>query len=219
MTTDKCLLFFMKYPQVGRVKTRLAQTHGRVFAARLYRAFVFDMLANLADGDYRLRICFDPPEKEMSIRRLLGRRHDYRAQRGADLGQRMCRAFSDCFSDGFRTAVLIGSDCPDLPRRVVQDAFEKLEHGCETVIGPSLDGGYYLIGFRKETFVSAVFSGPDWGRETVLAQTMDLLRAQGRSIEYVESWRDVDTEGDLADLAARNRDAPLACPRTMALLK
>lgn len=219
MTSDRCLLVFVKYPQAGRVKTRLAQSHGRSFAAGLYRAFIFDVLASLSRGDYRLRICFDPAEKAVQIRKLLGESYEYRAQQGADLGERMKNAFADCFAEGFRSAVLIGSDCPDLPHQRIQDAFAWLEGPCDAVIGPAEDGGYYLVGFKDDTFLPDAFHGPHWGASSVLKQTTDLLLAAGRRVERLDPWRDIDTAEDLADLVKRSRGTPFARSRTMAYLR
>ena len=219
MTSDRCLLVFVKYPQAGRVKTRLAQSHGRSFAAGLYRAFIYDVLASLSRGDYRLRICFDPAAKAVRIRKLLGESYEYRAQQGADLGERMKNAFADCFAEDFRTAVLIGSDCPDLPRQRIHDAFAWLEGPCDAVIGPALDGGYYLIGFKSDTFLPDAFCGVSWSGPSVLKQTVDILRARGRRVKRLEPWRDIDTGEDLADLVDRNSGTPFVRSRTMSFLK
>jgi hypothetical protein len=219
MNSDKCLIVFIKYPQAGRVKTRLAQTHGRSLAAGLYRAFVFDVLAGPAKGDYRLCIFFTPPEKEARIRKLLGDSYEYRPQQGADLGERMKNAFAVCFSEGFKSAVLIGSDCPDLPRQRIHDAFAWLEGPCDAVIGPAADGGYYLVGFKNDTFLPDAFHGPHWGGPSVLRQTTDLLLAAGRRVGRLEPWRDIDTGEDLADLVDRSRGTPFARSRTMAYLR
>jgi hypothetical protein len=201
------------------VKTRLAQSHGRSFAAVLYRAFIHDVLASLSRCDYRLRICFDPAAKAVQIRKLLGESYEYRAQQGADLGERMKNAFADCFAEDFRTAVLIGSDCPDLPHQRIHDAFAWLEGPCEAVIGPAEDGGYYLIGFKNDTFLPDAFHGPHWGASSVLRQTTDLLLAAGRRVGRLEPWRDIDTGEDLTDLVDRSRGTPFARSRTMAYLR
>ncbi len=87
----------------------------------------------------------------------------YIPQTGEDLGERMKLAFLRCFSEGARSVVLIGSDIPDLPARIVDEAFRALDK-CGAVIGPSVDGGYYLIGFREDTFCGDVFAGTFLGR-------------------------------------------------------
>ena len=115
---NRCLIVFVKYPQPGQVKSRLANDFDGDFAADLYGAFVLDILDSVAEGDWQLRIHFYPPEKETEIKKMFGNDHEYRPQRGADLGARMKNAFDDCFSGGFKSVVLIGSDIPDLPSEI-----------------------------------------------------------------------------------------------------
>ena len=115
---NRCLIVFVKYPLAGHVKSRLANDFDNDFAASLYKAFVLDILDSVAGGDWQLRVYFYPPEKETEIKKMFGHDHEYRPQRGADLGARMKNAFADCFSEGFKSVVLIGSDFPDLPSEI-----------------------------------------------------------------------------------------------------
>ena len=89
---------------------------------------------------------------------MLGDEFSYIPQTGDDLGERMKLAFLRCFSEGARSVVLIGSDIPDLPARIVDEAFRALDEN-DAVIGPAADGGYYLIGFKRDTFNGNVFPG------------------------------------------------------------
>ena len=113
-------------------------------------------------------IFLSPQEKETEIKKLFGNDHEYRPQRGTDLGARMKNAFTDCFSEGFKSVVLIGSDFPDLPLKIIEDAFAALDSSSDAVIGPAADGGYYLIGFRYDTFLPAIFEGLIWSTPLVL---------------------------------------------------
>ena len=129
----------------------------------------------------------------------------------------MKNAFQRCFSDGFASVVLIGSDIPDLPPEIFAEAFAALDNS-GAVIGPAADGGYYLIGFRKETFVPEVFGGIAWSTGTVFAETWPVWSRAGVGVHRLPLWRDVDTPEDLRDLIRRHRDTPFARSRTMACL-
>jgi uncharacterized protein len=219
MIKDSCLIIFIKYPEKGMVKSRLARRFGEEFAAGLYENFIFDLLGTLGDVACRVQLYFDPPEKEAEIRELLGDQVEYRTQRGADLGERMSAAFSRSFEEGFTSVILIGSDLPDLPRRIIEDAFAALEDQYDAVIGPAADGGYYLIGLKKQTFTPDIFRGLDWSTSSVFAQTTTILQAGGRRLCFMEKWFDVDTGADLLSLIARSQKTDFARSRTMAFLK
>jgi glycosyltransferase A (GT-A) superfamily protein (DUF2064 family) len=115
--------------------------------------------------------------------------------------------------------ILIGSDLPDLPRKIIEDAFAALEGKNDAVIGPAADGGYYLIGLKKKAFSADIFRGLDWSTSSVFAQTTNILQAGGRRLCFMEKWFDVDTGADLKHLIARNQKTDFAHSRTMAFLK
>jgi uncharacterized protein len=219
MIKDRCLLIFTKYPEKGMVKSRLARRFGDDFAAALYKNFILDLLVALEDIACRVRLYFYPPEKETEIRELLGDNYVYRPQCGADLGERMSNAFTRSFAEGFTSTVLIGSDLPDLPRRIIEDAFAALEDQADAVIGPAADGGYYLIGLKEHTFTPEIFRSLGWSTSSVLAQTTNILQAGGHGLCFLEEWSDVDTDDDLLNLIVRNRTTAFAHSRTMAFLK
>jgi rSAM/selenodomain-associated transferase 1 len=208
----------VKYPQPGQVKSRLANDFDSDFAALLYKAFVLDILECAMKGNWQLRIFFYPPEKETEIKETFGNDHEYRPQRGADLGTRMKSAFIDCFSEGFKSVVLIGSDFPDLPLKIIEDAFALLDSPSDAVIGPTVDGGYYLIGFRYNKFLSAIFEGLTWSTASVFLETLKIIHAYGRQTEIIQEWRDVDTRDDLINLMERNKSTAFAHSRTMKYL-
>jgi rSAM/selenodomain-associated transferase 1 len=215
---DRCLAVFVRHPEPGKVKTRLARTYGDPFAAELYGYFVDDLLEALAPGNYHLEIFFTPAEREIEIRQRFGARFRCSPQEGEGLGDRMEKAFRSCFAKGFAATLLIGSDVPDLTAEVVEQAFQALENGQDVVVGPAFDGGYYLIGFRPDTFDPAVFTGMPWGENTVFEKTMNRLHARGYQLHLAPSWHDIDTEKDLADLQARHQNTAFRRSRTMAFL-
>jgi rSAM/selenodomain-associated transferase 1 len=215
---NRCLVVFVKYPQPGQVKSRLAKDFDSEFAAGLYKTFALDILECAAKGDWQLRIFFDPPEKETEIKNLLTDNYQYRPQRGVDLGARMKNAFADCFSEGFRSVVLIGSDFPDLPQKIIEDAFALLDSPSDAVIGPAADGGYYLIGLKAGTFLPDIFSGLSWSTASVFSKTLKILQACGQRTEILQEWHDVDTRNDLINLMERNKSTAFAHSRTMKYL-
>jgi rSAM/selenodomain-associated transferase 1 len=215
---NRGLIVFIKYPQPGQVKSRLAKDFDSAFAAGLYKAFVLDILECAVKGDWQLRIYFDPPEKETEIKKLFGNDHEYRPQRGADLGTRMKNAFADCFSEGFKSVVLIGSDFPDLHMKIIEDAFALLDSTNDAVIGPAADGGYYLIGLKIETFLPDIFFGLPWSTVSVFSETVKILQACGQRIEILQEWHDVDTRDDLINFMERNKSTTFAHSRTMKYL-
>ena len=143
--------------------------------------------------------------------------YQYLPQRGEDLGARMAHCFHEAFSKGFHRVVLIGSDLPDLPAEIIDEAFTSLEK-IDSVIGPAYDGGYYLIGFNKGSFTPEVFSGIEWSTETVLQKTLDILKNQKRTVHHLPRWGDIDTLEDLKQFVERNEATPI-CQRTMDYLK
>jgi uncharacterized protein len=216
--TKRCLIMLARYPEPGVVKTRLAADLGDEFTAALYGSFVADLLARLASEDYHLRVAVSPAARTRDMARRFGGPAGYHGQAEGDLGARMKSEFLRAFADDFATAVLIGSDCPDLDRTIVQDTFRALEQGCHAAIGPARDGGYYLIGFRRETILPRFFAGMAWGADSIFAETLQLLRERSYWTHLAPAWRDVDTSDDLRALVERSRGKPFARSRTMILL-
>jgi uncharacterized protein len=218
MTTleKRCIILFVKCPQRGKVKSRLSPALEEGLVVSLYEAFVADLLETIGKTATPFRIAFTPEDGERAIVRRFGG-WDRFPQKGADLGERMRKAFERCFADGYEAVVLIGSDIPDLPPEAFAEAFGALQKG-RAVIGPTIDGGYCLIGFRRDTFAPGVFEGIAWSSSRVLAVTLEKLAGAGIAVHQLPPWRDVDTPEDLRDLWNRHRDTPFARSRTMALL-
>lgn len=209
---------FAKYPEKGNVKSRLSPHWDEGVIVRLYSFFIEDLLERLSEGDYLFRIAYHPDENKGDFVQQFGGMFSYMPQIGEDLGERMHNAFCHCFSEGFRSVVIIGSDSPDLPLRIVRDAFQALDsHGA--VIGPACDGGYYLIGFSRDTLFSGVFDGIAWGTDDVFRKTAQLLKDAGIRPSILPVWRDVDRLEDIFALIKDNQETDFANSRTMAYLK
>jgi uncharacterized protein len=218
MYKERCLIMFTKYPEAGKVKSRLTLGGDKALVAALYRCFIEDLLEELSAGDYRFLIAYDPPERENDFVKLFGDGFLYTPQIGADLGTRMHDALTRCFSQGFRSVVVIGSDSPNLPRWIIEEAFTSLvSHGA--VIGPTWDGGYYLIGFSKDFLSLQVFEDMAWGTESVFKETMHRFRKDGISVHVLPKWRDIDRPEDIHSLMTECAGSDFAASRTMRFLK
>jgi len=196
---DRCLLFFIKNPERGKVKTRLASAVGGEMAVRLYKRFLLEMLSTLNKGTFLFYLCFYPADALEGLRNWLGEDYLYMPQQGEDLGERMKNCFMEALAMNFKRVVLIGSDIPDLPLEFIEEAFRSLNEN-DAVIGPSLDGGYYLIGFKDKKFSPKVFKGIPWSTERVFEQTMKILGREGLTVHTLQPRRDIDTIEDLKSL-------------------
>jgi len=196
---DRCLLFFIKNPEKGKVKTRLASAMGHEMAVKLYRRFLLEMLFTLNKGTFLFYLCFYPGDSLNDLKQWLGDHYLYTPQNGENLGERMKNGFMEAFAIGFKRVVLIGSDIPDLSLEFIEEAFHSLQEK-DAVIGPSLDGGYYLIGFKDKTFPPQVFKGIPWSTERVFDETMKVLKQGSLAVHTLQPLRDIDTIDDLGSL-------------------
>jgi glycosyltransferase A (GT-A) superfamily protein (DUF2064 family) len=110
----------------------------------------------------------------------------------------------------------VGSDSPDLADTIINDAFELID--CDAVIGPAFDGGYYLIGFKRSTFLPEIFEGIPWSTDIVFESTIEILEKYNYKIHVLPEWRDIDRLNDLAALVDRNRETEFANSRTMSFI-
>ena len=129
----------------------------------------------------------------------LGQNFEYRPQGSGDLGQRMKRSFEDAFGAGATTAVIIGTDIPEITGGIIQKAFSALQQK-NMALGPAKDGGYYLIGLQKSSLSQAIpdlFSSINWGTGDVLKKTIKIAKHSGLSFTLLDLLQDVDHPGDL----------------------
>lgn len=199
MTKDHTVILFMKSPEKGRVKTRLAKGVGKDKALELYQCFVMDLLDMLGATPWALRVYYYPEKACSRIKSWLGNRLEFFPQEGATLGEKMKNALEETFAAGYKNAVLIGADLPDLPPEIIDTAFGGL-NGHSAVIGPSPDGGYYLIGFTAQGFAPKVFNDIPWGTGQVFDQTLERFLVHGVNAFHLPPFRDMDTLEDLKTL-------------------
>lgn len=189
------VLVFVRAPEPGRVKTRLAAAIGPEAALRVYLRLAEHTLREArALSGAAVRVHFTPPEAGEAVRRWLGGPADYLPQAGGGLGDRMRRAFEEAFAAGYARVVIVGSDLPGLSAGLLRRALDLLE-GHEAVLGPARDGGYYLLGLRRP--VPGLFEGIAWSTAEVFAGTLERLRREGVEPALLEVLGDVDEVGDL----------------------
>jgi len=193
---DRCVLFFIKNPEKGKVKTRLASAIGDKMAVKLYKRFLLEMLSTLNRGTFLFYVCFHPEDSLNDLKNWLGEDYLYTPQIGENLAEKMKNAFIEAFSMSFKRVLLIGSDIPDLPLEFIDEALKSLDEK-DVVIGPSVDGGYYLIGFKDKTFLPRAFEKIPWGTERVFDETMKVLANQKLTVHTLHPLRDIDTVEDL----------------------
>ncbi|RKU20709.1 glycosyltransferase [Candidatus Poribacteria bacterium] len=200
-----CVIVFAKNPVPNQVKTRLIPNLSPEQAARLYTAFLTDgceVLAKLPGVD--LIIAYTPAEARSDLQALIGDDVLYIPQRGANLGERLTAATQWATEQGYTKILLVGSDSPTLPISYISKALTLLDSR-DVVIGPSTDGGYYLIGFSVETLgktVPCIFEEIAWSTADVFQQTVVRIQSLKAPLGLLPPWYDIDTAGDLAFLHA-----------------
>jgi len=213
-----CILFFVKSPVIEKVKTRLAEDIGADIAVRFYKCFVEDILSMIDNIDGGLKLFFHPPQAKPQLRQWLGEKYTYVPQKGCDLGDKMKNAFVCTFGEGFSKVVIIGSDIPDLSEEFLRQAFAQLD-SFDAVIGPSSDGGYYLIGFSSNSFLAEAFDDVAWSTSAVFDQTLSKLKSNGLTVHILPEWHDIDTRADLDDLISRAGNGSFNPSKTFALIQ
>ncbi len=210
------MIFFLKYPEKGRVKTRLSRVLGEEFVYELYRCFIDDILSEAKKCPHDIIIsCFACSSSEIS--HFLGEEFIYEDQRGNDLGERMYNALSDAFSRGYDQVVLFGSDIPDISERILDKAFDSLDHH-DLVIGPSADGGYYLIGCNRDSFRKELFYDVTWSTSLVFFETLNKIEKLSLSCFILDELFDIDEVNDLKAFYRQHLDSERDS-RTMRFLK
>ena len=200
-----CVIVFAKNPIPNQVKTRLVPMLSPEEAATLYKAFLIDeceALSKLVGVD--LIVAYTPPEAELDLQVLIGDDTIYTPQKGTDLGERLTAAAQWAAAQGYTKILLVGSDSPTLPISYISEAFTQLDSR-DIAIGPSTDGGYYLIGFSTlniKITVPSVFEDIAWSTANVFRQTLARIRSVKATVGLLPPWYDIDTAEDLAFLYA-----------------
>ncbi len=200
-----CLGVFAKYWEPGKVKTRLAQSIGATKAARVYEGLVAATLARLATFDCRRVLAYSPADERTLAAFTAAKEGGWSLcpQTDGHLGQRMTHFFEEQFQGGAERVVLLGTDSPNVPLVEVQEAFEHLKTR-DVVIGPTDDGGYYLIGAANT--VPPIFEDIPWSTSEVLPETRRRLDSAGILYDTLDPWYDIDEMFDLHRLVENLQD-------------
>ncbi len=215
--SENSLIIFLRYPEPGKVKTRLSKGIGQDNAAKLYRSFVETILYRISvvpeytekttgnviksrDALYKTLLFFTPDDKCDAIKSWLGNQHTFSSQSGRDLGERIFNAFRTTAASGAKKAIIIGSDAPMVDRSLVFNAFAKLDKA-DVVIGPSNDGGYYILGLSFATKsvdkYEGLFMDIKWDTGAVFGQTTEKLNEHGFVYTLLPESYDIDNVEDL----------------------
>lgn len=192
------LIVFTRYPEAGEAKTRLIPALGALGAATVHRQMTEHTLSQVRKfcmtHPISVEVHFAGKKGQQEMQDWLGADLVYQPQGKGDLGMRMARSLSAAFDDNIDRAIIIGTDCPGLNADSIEKAFHHLlSH--DLVLGPAIDGGYYLIGLR--CLIPELFSGISWGTAEVLPQTVEIAKKLDVSIAYLPSLADVDRPEDL----------------------
>jgi hypothetical protein len=182
----EALIVFVKKPVEGKVKTRLAKGVGHTEAVRIYKALLTNTEEVIAPLSQDVFIFSDVHFEGYF------KGYSWYLQEGTDLGVKMYNAFEQVFSLGYHSVSIIGSDCFELTTEIIQDAYKSAK---PSVLGPSKDGGYYLLGLKGNH--KAIFDKVDWSTERVLEQTKKQLQSVEMNYDLLPTLTDID---DLEDL-------------------
>jgi len=199
----EALVVMAKAPREGEVKTRLLGAISPEEARRLYVAFLSDTFALMEEvveerENLTVALCYTPEGEEEAFEEVEREGSLMIPQRGADLGERLTNCFADLFALGFESVVVIGADSPTLPGEYIFDAFECFETDDDVVIGPTEDGGYYLIGMRN--LYKRIFEDIPWSETGVLDATIERAKEAELDLVLLSEWYDVDTPEDFERL-------------------
>ncbi|MFT7587942.1 MAG: rSAM/selenodomain-associated transferase 1 [Limisphaerales bacterium] len=193
MSEEKsALLIFIKNPEKGKVKTRLAKDIGDDAALEIYKKLL-EHTRKVTEGVDVDRFLFysDYVVRKDNFSEPIFRKY---AQCHGDLGDRMSYAFSIPFKSSYKKVVIMGSDCWSLTSQHIKDAFSALDNS-DYVIGPANDGGYYLLGMKK--WQRALFVDKAWSTDTVLEDTRAQIEKSGARLSLLEELNDIDNKTDL----------------------
>jgi len=192
---SRAAVFFAKEPRPGTVKTRMGSRLDPEGCAGLASALILDTADLLRQITDVCRIlCYAPSDSLQTLEELVGSDFVFVPQSEGDLGKRMEMAFEWAFQQAHSKVIIIGADSPAVPAGWIEEAFDSLDEK-DVVLGPTLDGGYYLIGLKS--LQPALFHGVAWSTESVLATTLDKVTELDVSLHLLSPWSDLDYPEDL----------------------
>lgn len=199
---DTALIIIARYPEAGKTKTRLARSIGDEPTAQLYSAFLTDLARRFMGQHYDVYWTYTPPHVDYAafiatlVPECVSSIHCF-PQQGADLGERLLYAFQQLHAFGYQNVILIGSDSPHISRHIIASARAALDEA-DVVLGPSDDGGYYLIAMHQP---HDVFTGIPMSTSIVKQRTTELAERQSLTVRCIDPLFDIDELPDLLRLA------------------
>ena len=194
---NNSVIIFSKYPREGKVKTRLAKSYGDKFAVDFYRScaeHIFKECLKLIQNGVQVCV-FYPDEKDKNeMLDWIPREFDLYNQIGSSLGDKITNALNFVFNKGADNALIIGTDIPDITSELIITGIDYLQN-IDVVAGPSLDGGYYLLGMNQ--FYKNLFADVQWSTSSVLNQTLKNVNNENLKIKLLPELTDIDTDKDL----------------------
>ena len=214
----RALIIFTRVPIPGKTKTRLRQILTPEECAEAHSAFLRDQIDACTRPDrWDLTVFFGSEGPLEVLRTLLPGQNEFEPQTGETLGERMEQAIRSTLERGYDRCVLVGADLPELTADRIVEAFEALEES-DAVLGPTADGGYYLVGCRRPC--PELFAGQSYVGNTVYEQTLRAARDAGLVVRTVLPLQDMDEPQDLRELARRLQKKPeTCCPDTRKFLR
>ncbi|MGE3537439.1 MAG: TIGR04282 family arsenosugar biosynthesis glycosyltransferase [Candidatus Tectimicrobiota bacterium] len=212
------VVIMAKVPQAGSVKTRLCPPLSPQMAAELYQAFLADKITQVGQLHHSRPTLAYTPEDSRTFFATFAPECVLIPQQGAGLGERLIDCFQQCFRQGCTGVLAIDSDTPHLPTEYLQQAVDLIAlPQTDVVLGPTEDGGYYLIGLRAA--YRELFDDMPWSTAAVLPETVRRAQALGLTIRWLAPWFDIDTVEELRRLQTMLRQLPTTtAPHTRAFL-
>ncbi len=214
--SDCTLVIMAKAPKPGMVKTRLEQCVPPFAVTELYRCLLADTiaLAQSLDGVEVAIMC--PASDVDDLAPLSGDEVRVVAQTGDGLAAGLTSVFAHFAADGRQRVIAFNSDSPHLAASILENAFDLLAT-CDVVVGPTHDGGYYLVGAKASH--AGLFNRDGMGTSSALDTLLARIRELGISVRFANPFYDIDVASDLIRLDAELRLSPTRAPRTAAWLK
>jgi uncharacterized protein len=187
---NNALIIFVRNPELGKVKTRLAVSIGEKRALDIYIKLLEHTKQILKNVHAEIGVFYSD---------YINNDDDWNAyqkclQQGDNLGERMQNSFTRLFENSFEKVCIIGSDCYELTSEIINEAFSALDDN-DAVIGPATDGGYYLLGIKK--VAHSLFTNKNWSTDTVLNDTITDLQNENKTFQLLDKLSDIDTIEDV----------------------
>lgn len=203
----KALILMTRIPIPGKTKTRLMDIFTGIECAEIHKAFLLDLfdLFNYLKDDMDIYLTYTPEDSFDIIKDMVPDYIKTFSQRGEDLGKKMANAIGKVLNRGYDSVVLIGSDIPSIQLEDIYGAFDLLEDQ-DICLGPTFDGGYYLVGMKK-LYPNLFDNDLEWGKKSVLEKTCDIANRAGLSVGLAPKHMDIDTKEDLIRFMAEIKNS------------